>query len=211
MRNPATATATRERAASMPRAIQLDCYRVTGSTSWRAVAFAIIGHRTFRPIATMRAYQALRARGGLARLLRPFVTATHHWFCLLASADLPPALSTGPGLAIVHGWGVVVNQGARFGRNVTLMQDVTIGRADAIAADGSRTTGYPVIGNDVWIGPGAVVVGGVHIGDGCRILANSVVTTDLAAGTMAGGIPAKALKTDAPLDVMNPVDRFLTG
>jgi acetyltransferase-like isoleucine patch superfamily enzyme len=68
-----------------------------------------------------------------------------------------------------------------------------------------------VIGNDVWIGPGAVVLGGVHIGDGCRILPNSVVTTDLPAGSMAGGIPAKVIKTSVPRDVMNPVDRFLTS
>jgi serine O-acetyltransferase len=147
----------------------------------------------------------------MARLLRPFITATHQWFCLLASMDLPPALQAGPGLAITHGWGVVVNQGARIGHNVTLMQGVTIGRADTIAPGGSRTTGYPVIGNDVWIGPGAVVLGGVHIGDGCRILPNSVVTTDLPAGSMAGGIPAKVIKTSVPRDVMNPVDCFLTS
>jgi len=159
----------------------------------------------------MRTYQALRARGGVAQLLRPLVTAMHQWFCLLASMDLPPALSAEPGLAIVHGWGVVVNQGAHMGRNVTLMQGVTIGRADAIAPDGSRATGYPMIGNDVWIGPGAVIVGGVHIGDGCRILANSVVTTDLPAGSMAGGIPAKVIKTLVPRDVMNPIDCFLNG
>jgi serine O-acetyltransferase len=201
-------TATPERAIAMPRAIQLDCYRVTRSSSWRAVAATIIRHRTFRPVATMRAHQALSARGGLARVFRPFVTAAHQWFCLLASMDLPPALSVGSGLLIIHGWGLVVNQGARIGRNVTLMQGVTIGRADAIAHDGSRTTGYPVIGNDVWIGPGAVIVGGVHIGDGCRILANSVVTTDLPAGCMAGGVPAKVIKTHVPRDVMNPADYF---
>jgi len=51
----------------------------------------------------------------------------------------------------------------------------------------------------------------VHIGDGCRILPNSVVTTDLPAGSMAGGIPAKVIKTSVPRDVMNPVDRFLTS
>jgi serine O-acetyltransferase len=159
----------------------------------------------------MRVFQALGARGAVARCFRPFVIAAHRWFCLLASMDLPPALLAGPGLAIVHGWGVVVNQGARIGRNVTLMQGVTIGRADAIAPDGSRATGYPVIGNDVWIGPGAVIVGDVNIGDGCRILANSVVTTDLPAGSMAGGIPAKVIKTHVPRDVVNPIDGILTA
>jgi serine O-acetyltransferase len=189
--------------------LRLDCYRITGNTGWNAVVRALCVSRTFRPIATLRAYQALRARGGAARLLRPFVTACHRWLCAACGIELPLELQAGPGLAITHGWGLVVNGGAKLGRNVTLMQGVTIGRADSIAADGSRSTGYPVIGNDVWIGPGAVVVGGVHVGDGCRILPNSVVTTDLDAGSMAGGVPAKVIRGNVPRDVVNPVDALL--
>jgi serine O-acetyltransferase len=157
----------------------------------------------------LRAYQALRRHGGAARLLRPFITLGHKWLCAASGMELPLELDAGPGLSIIHGWGLVVNGGAKLGRNVTLMQGVTIGRADAIAPDGSRSTGYPVIGDDVWIGPGAVVIGGVHIGDGCRILANSVVTRDLESGSMAGGVPAKVIRENVPRDVLNPVDALL--
>jgi serine O-acetyltransferase len=191
--------------------LRLDCYRVTGGTGWSAVLRALLTWRTFRPIATLRAYQALRRRGGAARLLRPFVTAGHRFLCVASGIELPLELEVGPGFCILHGWGLVVNGGAKLGRNVTVMQGVTIGRADAISADGSRSTGYPVIGNDVWIGPGAVVVGGVHIGDGCRILPNSVVTTDLEPGSMAGGAPAKVVRAHVPRDVVNPVDALVSG
>jgi serine O-acetyltransferase len=145
----------------------------------------------------------------MAGLVRPLVTASHKFLCAAAGMDLPLELQVGPGLAITHGWGLVVNGGARLGRNVTLMQGVTIGRADVIAADGSRHSGYPVIGNDVWIGPGAVVVGGIRIGDGCRILANSVVTRDLEPASMAGGVPAQVIRIGVPRDVVNPVDHLL--
>lgn len=50
------------------------------------------------------------------------------------------------------------------------------------------------IGNDVWLGSNVVVTAGVTIGDGCVIAAGSVVTKDIPAYTIAGGVPAKPLK-----------------
>ncbi len=47
------------------------------------------------------------------------------------------------------------------------------------------------IGNDVWLGAGVVVLGGVTIGDGCVVGAGAVVTKDLPSGSIAVGVPAK--------------------
>jgi virginiamycin A acetyltransferase len=51
-----------------------------------------------------------------------------------------------------------------------------------------------VIGNDVWIGYEAVILSGVHIGDGAIIATRAVVTKDVPPYTIVGGIPAKAIK-----------------
>lgn len=51
-----------------------------------------------------------------------------------------------------------------------------------------------VIGNDVWIGYGAVILSGVTIGDGAIIGTNALVTKDVAPYTIAGGIPAKPIR-----------------
>ncbi|BBB48143.1 CatB-related O-acetyltransferase [Pelolinea submarina] len=51
-----------------------------------------------------------------------------------------------------------------------------------------------VIGNDVWIGYEAVIMSGVHIGDGAIIATRAVVTKDVPPYTIVGGIPAKAIK-----------------
>jgi acetyltransferase-like isoleucine patch superfamily enzyme len=48
-----------------------------------------------------------------------------------------------------------------------------------------------VIGNDVWLGAGVVVVPGVTIGNGCVVGAGSVVTRSLPAGSIAAGCPAR--------------------
>ena len=54
--------------------------------------------------------------------------------------------------------------------------------------------GDTVIGNDVWIGQNAVILPGIHIGDGAIIGANSVVGTDVEPYTIAAGNPAKVLR-----------------
>jgi acetyltransferase-like isoleucine patch superfamily enzyme len=54
--------------------------------------------------------------------------------------------------------------------------------------------GNIVIGNDVWIGYGAVVLSGAKIGDGCIITAGAVVAGEVEAYSMAGGVPAKMIR-----------------
>lgn len=50
------------------------------------------------------------------------------------------------------------------------------------------------IGNDVWIGTGAMILPGIHIGDGAIIAAGAVVTKDVEPYTIVGGVPAKVLR-----------------
>lgn len=51
------------------------------------------------------------------------------------------------------------------------------------------------VGNDVWIGDRVVILPGVHIGDGSIIAAGAVVTHDVPAYTIVGGVPAKVIKS----------------
>ena len=164
----------------------------------------LVKSRTFRPVFTLRLYQKLRA----SRLGRPFAifaAIAHRCACQSAAIDLPLRTSVGPGFLIAHGWGIVVNERATLGRNVTLFHGATIGQGDRIAADGSRETGYPVIEDDVWIGPHAVIVGDVTIGAGSRILPGAVVVRDVPPRSMVAGNPASIIKADCPPDVTNRV------
>jgi serine O-acetyltransferase len=83
----------------------------------------------------------------------------------------------------------VINGQVRGGSNVSIEHQVTIG------ADRRQS---PVIGNDVFIGAGAKIIGPVKIGDGARIGANAVAVHDVPPWSTAVGIPARVVKTRLP-------------
>lgn len=91
----------------------------------------------------------------------------------------------GPGFVLVHSTGVVINGSVRGGRNVFIEHQVTIGAE-------RRTS--PVLGNDVFIGAGAKIIGSVTVGDGARVGANAVVVHDVPAHSTVVGIPAKVVR-----------------
>lgn len=89
---------------------------------------------------------------------------------------------------------VVVGSDCMFGPGVTVL-DVDHEFADLekpMAQQGYRTESV-TIGNDVWLGTGAVVLRGVTIGDGAVVGANSVVTKDVQPYEIVGGVPAKTI------------------
>jgi serine O-acetyltransferase len=89
----------------------------------------------------------------------------------------------GPGLFISHGQCTILSA-ERIGANLWVHQGVTIGWD----YQGDRR---PIVGNDVFVGAGAKILGAVTIGDGARIGANAVVVCDVPAGATAVGIPAR--------------------
>ncbi|KAA6463111.1 acyltransferase [Acidobacteria bacterium AB60] len=72
-----------------------------------------------------------------------------------------------------------------------------IGQSDPRVPPAARPLGGGgpvIIGDDVWIGNNAILVGPVNVGNGAIIAANSVVTHDVQANTIAAGIPARPIK-----------------
>lgn len=92
----------------------------------------------------------------------------------------------GPGFVLIHSQGVVINGSVRGGRRVFIEHQVTIG---------AEKQQSPVLGDDVFIGAGAKVIGAVTLGSGSRVGANAVVVHDVPAGATVGGIPARVLRT----------------
>lgn len=182
-----------------------DAYRIYGKYSVVAVLKALVVRRTFRPIFTMRMCQAIARAPALLKLSLPLFKVMHAWARHRSGMDLPWQVVIGRGLAIDHGWGLVVNAAARLGNNVTLYHGVTLGNRDRIDRNGVRSSGYPVIEDEVWIGPHAVIVGAVRIGRGSRIAAGAFVTQDVPPHSVVAGNPARVVKDGCVADVLNVV------
>ncbi|MEL6813066.1 MAG: CatB-related O-acetyltransferase [Bacteroidota bacterium] len=69
-----------------------------------------------------------------------------------------------------------------------------------------KTSDKTFIGNDVWVGKNAIILGGVTIGNGAIIAAGSVVTKDVPPYHIAGGVPAKILKPRFSRNVMDQIE-----
>lgn len=101
--------------------------------------------------------------------------------------ELEIGADIGGGLYIAHPRGVVM-VASRIGRNCSVIANVTVGMRNEYA--------FPNIGDDVFIGAGARVLGNIEIGDGAKIGANAVVINDVPAGATVVGIPAKIISID---------------
>ena len=95
----------------------------------------------------------------------------------------------GPRFVLVHATGVVVNGSVRGGSDVYLEHQVTIG---------AERRQSPVLGDGVFVGAGAKILGSVRVGDGARIGANAVVVHDVPPHATVVGIPARVVRTRNP-------------
>jgi serine O-acetyltransferase len=117
--------------------------------------------------------------------LKPIAMVLYRLNAAIGHIVIGRGADLGPGLVILHSIGTVINSSVRAGRNLVLEHGVTIG-----AEKGES----PILGDDVFIGAGAKIIGAVRIGSDVKIGANAVVTRDLPDGATAVGIPARVIK-----------------
>jgi len=110
----------------------------------------------------------------LRLILEPIYFIANELLKIVWGIELPRAAHIGPGLYIGHFGGITVSRQAVLGRRCTLSQNVTIG----VSGRGERR-GTPVIGDNVYIAPGARLFGKITIGDNVQIGANAVVYKDI--------------------------------
>ncbi len=102
--------------------------------------------------------------------------------------EIHPGARIGPGLFIDHGMGVVIGETAEVGADVTLYQGVTLGGTGK-----ERGKRHPTIGDGVVIGTGAKVLGGITVGDRCKIGAGAVVVRPVPPDCTVVGVPGRVV------------------
>lgn len=114
------------------------------------------------------------------------------WITWFLGIQLDYTVKVGRRVRLWHNGGMVLIA-REIGDDVHIRHNTTFG-----VADRKNLTAKPIIGNRVEVGTGAVILGHVHIGDDAIIGANAVVTKDVAASTLVGGVPAKFIRDLVP-------------
>jgi serine O-acetyltransferase len=120
-------------------------------------------------------------------LRKPFSLVYHVLYKLaqiVTGIELPCEAEVGSNFVIDHFGGIIVSGHAKFGNNCRIRNGVVVGLRHV------EEKVAPTIGNDVDIGAGAKILGGIRIGDGARIGANAVVLIDVPDNHVAVGVPA---------------------
>lgn len=113
---------------------------------------------------------------------------------ILYNAHIPCEANIGSGTILGYGvMGIVIHTNAKIGENCMILQQVTIGTAVPFF-DMNNLHPVPIIEDNVYIASGAKILGGITIGEGSVIGANSVVTKDIPRNSLVLGIPGKVIK-----------------
>jgi serine O-acetyltransferase len=106
--------------------------------------------------------------------------------------SIHPAAHIGSSVYLDHATGIVIGANVVIGDEVTILQNVSIGRISELPARSPR------IGRGVYIGAGATILGDISIGDFAKIGAGTVVTSDVPGGCTAVGNPARLTNCPEP-------------
>lgn len=102
--------------------------------------------------------------------------------------EIHPNTTIGYGFYIGHFGGIIINEKTIIGNNCNISQNVTIGQINR-----GEKKGTPVIKDEVYIGPGAKILGKIKINNNSAIGANAVVVKNVDSNCTVGGIPAKTI------------------
>ncbi len=171
-------------------------YAIQAKFSWRKIKYNLLAHPRINNGIIWKHIKALRYVEYYSN--RPKPLSIFNQVCLIYFTYKLRKLSyktgyqmapnvIGPGLTIYHYGPIICNAKAKIGENAILNPNITIGH---------KVPGGPApqIGDNVFVGSGARIIGDVHIGNNVTVAPNAVVTHDVEDNVVVGGIPAKVLR-----------------
>ena len=132
--------------------VRSDLYRLRGRTGLLPLLRHLVlggSTGTFQYVFWMRTCRFASAHPTLRITLYPLSRVMLRHYTYKYGIDIPHTTSIGSDFYIGHFGGIVVNEQAVIGRNCNLSQQVTLGQANR-----GKRKGHPIIGDDVYIGPG---------------------------------------------------------
>jgi serine O-acetyltransferase len=168
-----------------------DLYRIYGKSSFPSLLRQVLFGEAYKFIFWMRTCKFTHGMPWLKYLLYPLAVFMYQHYTYKFGIGIQFTTDIGAGFYIGHFGCIFVYPYCKIGKNCNLSQGVTLGKANR-----GKNMGYPIIGDNVYIGPGAKVVGAVKVGNHVAIGANSVVTKDVPDNAVVVGVPGRVISYD---------------
>jgi len=181
--------------------IYSDLYRHTGVVKASTLVKYVLMGGSFKYNFWLRTCLYLRSKPLLKYSIYPFALYLLSRLKYKLGISIVPSTKIGSGFYIGHFGGIVVNNMCVIGKNCNISQGVTLGQANR-----GKNKGYPILGDNIYIGPGAKIVGGVKIGNNVAIGANCVVTKDIPDNSVVVGVPGTVISNKGSKEYVNRTD-----
>jgi len=171
--------------------VQSDLYRYCANKAMGEFLKHLITHPGLKYLFVMRSVKYLKGKGifGFPVYIIARLVLRHYGYKY--GISIPYNTKTGKGLYIGHFGGIVVHYEAIIGDNCNINHEVTIG-----ATYGGKYPGTPVIGNNVYMGPGSKIIGGITVGNNVAVGANCVVSKPIPNNAVVVGVPGEIISLD---------------
>lgn len=178
-----------------------DLYRITNKVSVLTLFRYILTGKAYKYIFWMRVCSYSYSNNVLKYTLFPIARIILNHYVYKFGISISHHAQIGSGFYIGHFGGIVINPKSVIGKNCNIQQGVTIAQANR-----GTKKGFPILGDNVYIGPGAKIVGAISIGNSVAIGANCVVTKDVPDNSVVVGIPGKVISDQGSEGYINRVD-----
>ncbi len=180
-----------------------DLYRIGGKKNLLELLKLIFftTSSTYKYNFWLRTCRYIKEQKYLKSVLLPLCHLVYKHYCYKYGIDIPYTTDIGKGFYIGHFGSVVINESVKIGNNCNISNGVTIGQANR-----GEKKGTAIIEDNVYIAPGAKIIGSVTIGSNAAIGANAVVTKDIPPFGVAVGIPAKVISYEGSKGYINRTD-----
>ncbi len=165
-----------------------DVYRIAGKTGWGECLKQVVWDESFAYTFWFRTCGYLRAHPWLKYVLFPPARIVLSRLSYRLGISIAPATRIGSGFYIGHFGCIGVSAKSVIGKNCNISPGVILGQANR-----GEHKGYPRLGDNVYLGPGAKIVGAVTIGNNVAVGANCVVTKDVPDNSVVVGIPGHVI------------------
>ena len=178
-----------------------DLYRISDDLGTGAFLRHLVRGSAFKYTFWMRTSRFTRSHALCRHTVYHAARAMLTHYTYKFGISIPFETSIGSGFYIGHFGGIVVNEKSIIGKNCNISHGVTLGESNR----GERK-GCPVLGDNVYIGPGAKIIGNVRIGNHVAIGANCVVTRDVPDHSVVVGIPGRVISQEGSVGYVNRTD-----